>query len=558
MKSGWVLRQADARAERLSQELGVHPLLGALLVSRGLETAETARAFLEPSLDGLESPYAFRGMRSAVDRIRKAVASKEKILVYGDYDVDGVTGSAVLYPVLKSLGADAEIHIPHRMKDGYGLSRASLERLFDLKFSLLVTVDNGISAVDEIDFLNEKEIDTVIVDHHLPKERKPAACAIVSIAGGHERGDSPLAACGVAWKLAWALTDSLEAVRPLLDLVAMGTLADIAPVTGDNRILLRFGLEELRRTRRPGLSALMDVAGIDRRFIGARDIAFGLAPRINASGRMGSPLTAFKLLTTESRDEARNLAQVLDEGNRDRQKVEDGMFREAARIVERDPEWSRERVLVVSSKEWHEGVMGIVAARLCERFHRPAVVIAERDGVGKGSGRTVPGVSIHGLVSRCESMLTSFGGHDQACGLTIPAARIAEFRSALAKAARETENAAAARTVEIEAELSTRDLTADFVKSLERLEPYGPGNARPVFLTRGLRLKSAVQKRGRDTLAGWVTDAEGKAVCELVGFRCYERFNKETPKAAWDFAYKPAARTHAGITSIQLELVDWA
>jgi single-stranded-DNA-specific exonuclease len=234
------------------------------------------------------------------------------------------------------------------------------------------------------------------------------------------------------------------------------------------------------------------------------------------------------------------------------------MFKEAVRLVEQDPHWAQERVLVVSSAQWHEGVMGIVAARLCERFNRPSVVIAERDGAGKGSGRTIPGVSIHALVQRCESLLTSFGGHDQACGLTLPAERIPEFRRTLARCARETEKAGAVRAVEIEAELRTADLTADFVKALERLEPFGPGNAKPVFLTKGLKLKASVQKRGRDTLSGWVTDADGKAACELVGFRCYERFSRETPKAAWDFAYRPTLRTHAGIASIQLELIDWA
>ncbi len=319
-------------------------------------------------------------MEKAVGLIRGAIERKEKILVYGDYDVDGITGSAILVPALRRLGADVEAHIPHRMNEGYGLNLESLKALLVKKYKLVITVDNGISGVEQIRFLKDNGVTVIVVDHHIPKDGLPPADAII-------QGDSDLAACGLAFKLVWALLGKLDDAKEYLDLATVGTVADLAPVLGDNRILLKHGLPFLSKTKRPGLRALMDVAGISPAYLSYRDIAFGLGPRINASGRMGSPLDAFKLLTTENLLEAQNLAQILDRGNRDRQRVEAEAFEEALSRVEEDPAKDMLKIIVLEGSSWHEGVLGIVASRLVERYHKPSIVISMKNGVGKGSGR---------------------------------------------------------------------------------------------------------------------------------------------------------------------------
>ncbi len=549
----WSVQPAPSFAEAVASEFRLHPTVAALLVQRGYDTFLEISRFLDPRIESLEPPSAFSGMREAVSRIQAAISRGEKILLYGDYDVDGVTGCAVLYPALKRLGAAIVVYIPDRTRDGYGLNIRSLEGLLEReKFSLVITVDNGITGAKAVEFLNANGVDTVIVDHHLPKEGMPKARAIVSAAVG-DGGDENLAACGLAFKLVWALLGSFEAAKDSLDLVTVGTVADLAPVLGDNRILLKYGLSLLAKTKRPGLRALMDIAGINPRVISYRDIAFGLGPRINASGRMGSALDAFHLLVTEDAGEARRLARLLDDGNRERQKVEAAVFDDAFRLAQtsEDP-----RIVVVAGDDWHEGVLGIVAQRLVERLHRPAIVISTKNGLGKGSGRSVLSVSLFDEVSRQESFLDSFGGHAQACGLSIKKENIEAFRKALNQAPASDAPQSLPELL-IDAELGTSELSVAFLKDLEKLAPFGPGNRKPLFLTCGLQLKGEAKKRGKDTLQCWMTDERGASVCEIVGFRAYERWMKQASQKTFDIVYQPALREYRGITSIQLQLEDW-
>lgn len=492
-------------------------------------------------------------MKEAVSRIREAIARGEKMLVYGDYDVDGITGSAIVYPVLKKLGASVEAYIPDRQRDGYGLNARSLEELLaQQNFSLVITVDNGITGGEAVDFLSARGVDTLIVDHHLPKNGMPKARAIVSAAAG-DGGDENLAACGLAFKLAWALLGSFEEARACLDLVTLGTIADLAPVVGDNRILLKHGLPMLAKTRRPGLRALMDVAGLDARDISYRDIAFGLGPRINASGRMGSPMDAFRLLITEDAAEARRLARLLDDGNRARQKTEAKVFEQAYECAQKS---AHDRIVVVDGEDWHEGVLGIVAQRLVERLHRPSIVIAAKsEGTGKGSGRSTLSISLFDEIARCAHLLESFGGHAQACGLTIKRENVARFREAINQAPAQT--ATVIPELLIDAELRASELSIAFLQDLEKLAPFGPGNRKPLFLTCGLKLKGEPKKRGKDTLQCWMADEREASVCEVVGFRAYERWKSMPAQNTFDIVYQPALREYRGITSIQLQLEDW-
>lgn len=559
MRSHWVLGQEESRSKEVAQEFKIHPAIANILLRRGLKTSSEIFSFLNPSFEALESPFAFEYMQKAVDRIRRAISTNEKILVYGDYDVDGITGCAVLFPVLKKLGANVDAHIPHRVTEGYGLNIQSLKNLIEQKkFTLLITVDNGISALEPIQFLNSQNVDVIIVDHHKPKGEVPQAYAIVSAAVGQKKGDANLAACGVAFKLAWALCEKMEDVKEYLDLVSIGTVADITPVTGDNRIILKYGLPILAQGKRPGIAALMDVSRISRNKISFRDIAFGLAPRINASGRMGSPLDAFHLLTTSSAEEARKLACFLDEGNKDRQRIEAEAFQSAAKIVESNYMARDEKILVVENQEWHEGVIGIVAARLVERFKKPSIVISlkENEEKGKGSGRSVPLFSLFDSVVKFEHLLESFGGHPQACGLTIKKENIATFRKKLNEDPGLFESLQNVPPLNIDSLLPFEELDLKFLKDLERLAPFGPANPKPLFLSKGLKLKGVPKKRGKDTLSCWMASATGKTVCEVVGFRAYERWTK-SPQDIYDMVYQPTLNEFNGITSIQLELEDW-
>ena len=411
MKKKWVVHPAPDKAGSIAREFQIHSAIAKILLRRGHTEISAISRFLNPSHDFLEDPFAFTDMKKSVERIRLAISRKEKILVYGDYDVDGITGSSILYPALKRLGASVDAHIPHRMNEGYGLNRDSLETLLEKGYSVVITVDNGITGVEQVKFLTGRGVDVIIVDHHTPKDELPPAFAILCAHAGDKKGDPHLAACGLAFKLAWALLGSYAAAEEYLDLIALGTIADIAPVLGDNRILLKNGLKLLARSKRPGIRALMEVARISPPTVSYRDIAFGFGPRINAAGRMGSPLNAFKLLTTNDPVEAKELAGLLDRGNKDRQKLEAEAFLEAAEIAEALLAKDGDAVIILENAGWHEGVLGIVAARLVERFHKPSIVISMKNGIGKGSGRSIPGFSIFEAVRPYEELLENFGGH---------------------------------------------------------------------------------------------------------------------------------------------------
>ncbi len=559
MEKKWVVHPTEAAAQGIAKEFNLHLVIAQLILRRGLKSSSEIFHFLNPSLSLLDDPLKYPGMQKAVERIRAAIQRKEKILVYGDYDVDGVTGSAILYPILKKLGADADAFIPHRINEGYGLNQESLEKLLKKKYALVITVDNGITGNKQVKFLQEKNVDVIIVDHHLPKEEGlPPAYAIVSAAAGEGQGDPDLAACGLAFKLGWALTGDFKDVESYLDLVVIGTVCDMAPMRGENRILLKYGLPMLANTKRPGLKALMEVSKVSRNYLSYRDIAFGLGPRINASGRMGSPENAFKLLTTENAMEAQNLAQILDAGNRDRQKVESAAFEEALERVETSSLKDHERVLVLESPDWHEGVLGIVASRLVERYHRPSIVISLKNGVGKGSGRSVPHVSLFDFVVQCEELLLNFGGHAQACGLTIKEENVSLFRNRLNEVAvQKTRELSSSSELGIDGEIPFSELDLKFMQDLDKLAPFGPGNKKPLFLSKGVKTKSHPQKKGKDTLQCWITDQEGKTTCEVVGFRMYERWNASRHRSQFDIVYQPALKHFQGIASIQLELEDW-
>lgn len=510
---------------------------------------------MSPQAEDLQDPSLYLDIPAAVKRLREAKAKKEKVLVFGDYDADGITAAAILGRVFSRLGIVHEIFIPERMRHGYGLRRSTLEKILDKDVRVLVTVDNGITALEEIAYLNERGIDSIIVDHHLPRKSLPAALALVSAERHARRAEEgKLAACGLAFKLAWALAGGGEA-REHLDLVAIGTLADMAPLGEENRILASCGLRALGATRKKGLAALLDLLGLRGSAVASREVAFNIVPRINAAGRVGCPKDALALLLTDSDVEASNLARVLDENNRQRQELEQKAFSKVLAKVEMEHHFGRDAVIVVADEEWHEGVIGILAARLVERFHRPSFVISLKEGVGKGSGRTIPDFYLFENLSGFAGLFESFGGHSQACGLTIKEERIGEFRSAVNDAAKRVLTPEKlSPSISIDFEMPLDAVTEPLVEALSRLEPFGAGHPSPLFLSRGLTVTESPKTGKRRGEAFGVQDGSGAARAEAVIWNGRARVEAGD---RIDVVYTPAFRKEKGESVLRLCVEDY-
>jgi single-stranded-DNA-specific exonuclease len=498
------------RAHALALDLGVNEITASVLVRRGYDEPETARRFLEAALPG-HDPLLLGDMATAVERITDAVARGTRICVHGDYDVDGICATALAILVLRELGADVHWHLPSRFEEGYGISSETLARLADDGVGLVVTVDCGITAVEEIADAKRRGLDVVVTDHHRPGATMPD-CPIVATRPS-SYPFTELCGTGVVHKLGEALLGADHpAVRRNLDLVALATIADVVPLLDENRALATAGLRALAATRRPGLQALMRNARVDPAAVDAGAVAFRLAPRINAAGRLGRPDVALELVLTDDADEARRHADALEELNRDRQAVEDRILREAIDEVESMSEPKRRRRgYVLWREDWHEGVIGIVASRLVERFHRPIVLVTRSQDGWKGSGRSIAHFDLHGALAACADQLQRFGGHRAAAGLSIEESKLETFAAQFAAHA----DAHLApddlfEVVSVDAVVSARDLTLELAEELGRLAPFGLGNpdvtllvpatsaVTPATVGEGKHLRFRVKQHGRD------------------------------------------------------------
>ena len=473
----WTITSCPHReSAQLAQELGISETTARVLLRRGHGDAATARAFLAGADPG-HDPRLLGDMDAACERIRAAIASRERICVHGDYDADGICATALAVLVLQELGADVSWHLPSRFEEGYGVSGETLDRLAGDGCSLVVTVDCGITAAAEVSRAKALGLDVVVTDHHRPGDELPD-CPIVAT----RPSDYPfpeLCGTGVVYKLGQALLGAgAEALRRHLDLVAIATISDVVPLVDENRYLVRAGLKALARTQKPGLQALMRSAGVDPAAVDAGAVGFRLAPRINAAGRLSHPETALRLLLTEDAKEAAELAGRLEELNRERQAVEDRILRDAVAQVEAWPESRRRRRgYVVAHEDWHEGVIGIVASRLVERFNRPVVLIAGTDGHWKGSGRSIPSFDLHAALGACSEHLTRFGGHRAAAGLSIDPARLGAFAEAFGEAVdAELPEEDLQPSVAVDAVVSGEELTLALSTELAHLAPFGLGN----------------------------------------------------------------------------------
>ncbi|HEY8418570.1 MAG TPA: single-stranded-DNA-specific exonuclease RecJ [Limnochordales bacterium] len=549
----------EAVVERLQRAVGVSRVVARLLAARGFTEPDAVRAFLRPDLSGLHDPWALPDMRLAVARLARAVAAGETLAVYGDYDVDGQTSVALMVRTLKGLGANVRWYIPERQSEGYGLNRDAVERLAAEGVSLLVTVDCGVQSLAEVARARELGMDVVVTDHHEPGPVLPDAAAVIN----PKRADSrypfrELAGVGVAYKLLTALGQELG--RPLPDadglaLVALGTIADVCPLVGENRILVKAGLERIHLRPPVGLAALAEAAGLDHRRLTAHHVAFGLAPRLNAAGRLHHARMGVELLLSDDPKAAAALAQQLNEANRERQQIEADILAESIAQVERDnllADW----VLVVAGAGWHPGVIGIVAARLVERFARPAVVVALDGEEGKGSARSIAGFDLFWALSQCHDLLVRYGGHALAAGLTVPRAALPALRARLNEvAARVLGPADLLPQVRVDLQVSLGEVTEELVRELEALAPFGAGNPAPLLAAGGVRvLMARPVGAGGEHLRLSLRCPETGQVHEAVAFGAGHLLGAAAPGSELDVAFTPQLNEGFGRTRVDLVL----
>lgn len=480
---------------RLVSELSISPITAQVLINRGISSKEEAHDFLYGTLNELSSPWLLPGMIPAVNRIVKAIAEGEKVLIYGDYDVDGMTATALLTLFLKSLGINPGYYIPDR-NEGYGLNKGALDFIKEQDYSLIITVDCGISAIEEVAYGKSLGLDFVITDHHEPGEKLPDVEAIINPKLiNEEKHFSELAGVGVAFKLAQGLAEKLQIessqLETHLDLVALGTIADIVPLVKENRILVKCGLEKLKNTHRVGLKALLEIARLEGRDLGTFQVAFMLAPRLNAAGRMGCPLIGLELLLTDSPQQGREKALRLQELNNSRQLLEQSAQKEALELIKKEGEEITEKILVLASPLWHSGILGIVASRLAENFARPVILLTIEGEQAKGSGRSVPGFDLFEALKYCDQLLLKSGGHSQAVGLTLETAKLDEFKKMLNEYADQNLNQELmCSCLDLEGLVLLEQLDFQLVEELALLEPFGHGNPKPVFAAQGAFLKN--------------------------------------------------------------------
>ncbi len=551
-----------AAVNALVAQLEIPTPIAAILVNRGYAEPEGAKSFLRPRLNGLLDPWSMADMAKAVERLSAAIESQDLILVHGDYDVDGVCGSAMLVRALRELGARVDVFIPHRQLHGYDFGPAGLAAAIELGAACVLTCDCGTMAHEAIAAARREGVDVVVSDHHTPPEELPPAVAVLN----PHRPDCAypekfLCGSGVAFKLLHALYEhrgrSVESLYKYLDLVAIPTVADLVPLTGENRVLTRFGLKVLKRTPNPGLRALLRVSGLKAgQPIGSGQIAFVIGPRLNAVGRMGDAMRAVQLLLTSDDAEAKALAEVVDSENRIRQEEDRATLEQAQQMLEGvfDPE--SDWVIVLASQGWHPGVIGIVASRVLEEFYRPTVLIA-LDGVqGRGSGRSIPAFHLFDALKACESQLEQFGGHRAAAGLQIRAANVDAFRARLNEVARERlrrEDLQPRLGVDVELPLS--EVTSDLWRFLAHFGPFGMGNPKPVFLARDVRLSAAPQVVGERHLRLRL-DAGGGAASEAIGFGLAAESEWLQESSRVDLAFQLGLSEWQGVEYVQAKLLD--
>jgi single-stranded-DNA-specific exonuclease len=556
-----------ATVARIAKEINVPDAIARVLVLRGVDDYDRARAYFRPTLDQLHDPFLLGGMRAAVDRLLLALERHEKILVFGDYDVDGTNGAAMLYLFFRELGADVGYTIPDRIKEGYGISRQGIERAHADGVRLFIAIDCGITAVDQIGLAVDLGLDVIICDHHETGATLPPALAVLDpITPGDPYPFKHLCGCGVGFKFVQAVAGAVgrpELPEHYLDFVTLASTADIVPLVDENRVICKIGLQRINENPRPGIRALMESAGLKAGQVTTGQIVFVLAPRINAVGRLGDATRAVRMLTSDDPAEARELAHVLEEENRNRRKIDEDTFAHARQLHEAMDDSTHEHAIVLHQGDWHPGVVGIVASRMVERYYKPSIMMATVDGVAKGSARSISGFDVFEALRRCEDKIIQFGGHKYAAGLTVEIEKVDEFRSAFNAAVRDLMTDEL-RTPEIRVDtaISLADITPRFFRILREFAPFGPQNMRPVFLSRGLEVVGAPRVVGKNHLRfrvrqnGSVFDAIGFGLAPLLSRVTGGRRDLEAVYTIEENDWSPAGTPRPAEPVPQLKIKD--
>ncbi len=528
LKLKWVFAETpDADIVRtLTDQTDLPPEIVRILINRQLVSHEQIKRFVDPDLSDLFDPFTLDGIGAAVERIIKALRDQERIMVYGDYDVDGITSAALIFLALNRLGADISYYLPNRLIEGYGLSKDGIQEAIKRKVNLIITVDCGITAIEEVEYARDRGIEVIITDHHEPGIKLPNAVSIVNPKIDTDLPGQELAGVGVAFKLAQALYRALgqneSELEEHLDLVAMGTTADIAPLIGENRILTKHGIRQIARTNKPGLKSLCFVSGLMGKEITSGQVVFILAPRINAVGRLGDPELAIRLLTTRDDVSATKIARKLDEENKLRKKLDETTLKQALELVKTECDPENDPVIVLAAEGWHQGVIGIVASRIVERYHVPTVLIAIDGNEGKGSARSIPSFHLYNAIRECGDLLLRYGGHKYAAGLSIAKDQIPAFRKRFKKVSQEMlSKEDLTPTLLIDCYMDLDRLNDEFIMQLEEFAPFGPQNTRPVFMTGNVELAGTPYIVGRNHLKFRASKGNSR-VFDCIGFNMGE------------------------------------
>jgi single-stranded-DNA-specific exonuclease len=566
----WVIADSDERVEELARSLKISRLTAQLLINRGVSDVEAGLEFLRPKLTSLIRPEEMPGVEPAVRRIRQAVEGGEKITVYGDYDVDGITGVSILWQLLTLLGGDVDYYIPHRIDEGYGLNTDAIRSIAEAGTNVVVTVDCGVTALESAQLAAELGMDLIITDHHQPEPELPKAVTIVHPAVKEEYANQDSAGAMVAFKLAWAIANEFssgekldEQMRQFMlnatSLAAMGTVADVMDLRGENRVLTSYGLRSLSECELCGIQALIASAGLTGKGLDSYDIGFRLAPMLNAAGRMGHARLAVELLTSDKPMRAMQIAEYLKEQNAQRQRRERKIFKQACEmIVAQGANHPDRKSIVLASQDWHTGVIGIVASRIIDKFYRPTVMInAPEDGVASGSGRSIPGFCLLSAIRACSEHLVSFGGHEMAAGITIEADKIEQFAADFEAYAKENlhESDVVAK-LHIDAEASLRDFSRAAVNEFQMLGPFGQGNPRPLFATKGVKPAAQPRRVGATNDHLQVTITDGLTAVRCIGFGFGRLEKKLLEVDSFNVAYQPMINNYNGNSNVEFQLID--
>ena len=561
MQKRWVLKSKseDNKINQLVDEMHIHPVLADLLVHRQIEDKAQAETFFNPSLEDLHHPFLMKDMDVAISRIERAIGQNEKILIYGDYDVDGTTAVSVVYSFFREFHSRIEFYIPDRYAEGYGISKLGIDYAAAHNFKLIIALDCGIKAIEEIDYANEKGIDFIIGDHHLPGEQIPNAVAILD----PKRSDcnypyKELTGCAIGFKIlqAFILKNKMDVnlCYQYLDLVAVSIASDIAPITGENRILTHFGLAKLNSNPSCGLQALVDLSSNKNKIFSVNDIVFQIGPRINAAGRIDHAKDAVKLLITKSLHEAKEYSEIIDDQNNVRKDFDLRITEEALALIDQDMDLQQNKSTVLFKPDWHKGVIGIVASRLIEKYYRPTVILTETNDYIAGSCRSIIGFDIYEALQECAELLEQFGGHKYAAGLTMKRENVPAFQQKFEEVvARNITKDILTQDILIDSTLQLADIHRNFYKTLYQFEPFGPHNDAPVFVSEQVHLIGQAYAVGTNHLK-FVIQQDHSAAIDCIGFGLAYHLEQINSGIAFDLCYSIEENIWRGKKNLQLNV----